>query len=80
MIKIDYVGFEPTTSASIRQHDVLLVKSLFKFYSLRFDVLKVVLCLMVNSVVARTDISGRGEIFDTSSDHNNHDTINQDCT
>jgi hypothetical protein len=37
---------------------------------------KVVLCLMVNSVVARSDISGRGEIFDTSSDHNNHDTIN----
>ncbi|MDQ3969977.1 MAG: hypothetical protein M3275_16460 [Thermoproteota archaeon] len=57
------MGFEPTTSASIRQHHKLLVKSLFKSYPLRFDVLKVVLCVMVNSVVAKRDISNRREIL-----------------
>ena len=57
------MGFEPTTSANIRQHHKLLVKSLFKSYPLRFDVLKVVLCVMVNSVVAKRDISNRREIL-----------------
>jgi hypothetical protein len=43
------------------------------------DVLKVVLCLMVNQLVAKSGIGSCRET-ETSSDHNNQDTINHDCT